>query len=257
MSLSEDELERRVQERAALKQEILEELKKDSLKAEILGEIKPSSDKKRLTENPLLLLLLGFIMTGLLGSWLTSHWQNRQWENQQEQLARQRSIEQKYAITDKITKSLAEAYVAVEDVLYLADNGWYERASDDKQPARFTSWLQLSRNWRVNEEVLQRDIEVNFRSAKAKALFAEIKDNWDIANNDLSLVLKRLAQKKWKAIDETDVIELYKQKIKISDLQKDAFTRIRQISKQTQELMQILLTEIQEDVESPRRGSED
>lgn len=255
MSLNDDEL-RRVEERAALKEEILAELKKESIKAEILGEVKPQSRKSAM-ENPLVLLLLGFVLTGILGSWFTTYWQNSQWENQQEQLARQRAIEQKYAITDKITKSVAEAYVAVEDIGYLANNGWYDKAPGDKAPERAASWLQLSRSWRVDEQVLQRDIEVNFRSPKAKALFAEIKENWDVANNSLNFVLKALAKKKWKAIDDTDTVKISNGETKkISEFNNIAFDRIKKMSNQTQELMHVLLDEIQEDVNSPRYAAE-
>lgn len=222
---------------------------KESLKKEITEEVQAALAKKNFGQQ-LLLLLLGFIFTGIVGSWLTSHWKDREWKNQQLHMARQRSIDQKYAVTDKITKGVAEAYVSAEDILYLADHGWEDRLPGEKAPPRAVSWLQSSRDRRVSFELFSRDISVNFTNPKAQALFKKISNNFDVASGGLDFIHTVLKRNNWKKLkkegklskDEQDAIYYRDETFKILS---------HEVLDQTKELMKIMLEEIQEDAQRP------
>ncbi|MDQ3805372.1 MAG: hypothetical protein M3416_16270 [Acidobacteriota bacterium] len=223
-------------ERESLKQEIAE-----TLRAEL------SQGRKDFFQHPFFLLVIGFILTGIVGSWLTSLWKSREWENQQLHLSRQKAIEQKYAVIDKLTRAVAEAYIAVEDILHLAEFGWYDRAPDEKAPERATKWSQASRAWRLNTEVLRLNIETDFKNPEAIIVFEEIDNDWSLVSNDTVFIRDALKAKGWAKIEAGDTSEgqdVYKRK-------DEARQTLSQMSKRTRDLTKLLLEEIQEEIRAP------
>lgn len=218
---------------------------KESLKKEIIDEVQAALAKKNFGQQ-ILLLLLGFIFTGIVGSWLTSYWKDKEWKNQQLQLSRQRLIEQKYAVTDKITKGVAEAYVSAEDILYLADNGWEDKIPGEKAPARAMSWLQSSRDRRVSFELFGRDIAVNFTNPKAHALFQKISNNFDRVSGGIGYIHAVLKRNNWRKLKKGD-------KLGKGDKQDAVWVRdetfkilSHEVLDQMEELKKIMLEEIED-----------
>src|SRR5689334_19680245 len=63
------------------------------------------------------LLVVGFLLTGAVGSWLTAKWSQHEWENQQRYLARQKMLDKKYALMDETFKDVASTTAAAQDIL--------------------------------------------------------------------------------------------------------------------------------------------
>lgn len=162
-------------DKEAIKQEVLIQLEREQLKKEILNDLKPSeSGFFEFLKHPAVLLILGFILTTLAGGWLTSNWQSREWYNQQLYLARQRELDQKYAITDQLTKAVGQSVTAADDVLamFYWEGSPKARSTDEKEIREY--WRQSSRAWRVDSSSLVPKLAAHFKNRRIIEAFDEI-----------------------------------------------------------------------------------
>ena len=164
------------QEREQLKRDVLEELRKDTLKKEIIKELALQTRKNvvaNLLRHPVFLLLLGLLMTGVIGAGLTSYWQNKQWDYQQKRLAQIRDIEQKTKqrndTKDQIKKDFEAILSADTNVLYPAFN---ERIKDIL--GEIKRWEEAEKQWRSNASLLKQTLAIDFSNQTIQGAFDEL-----------------------------------------------------------------------------------
>ncbi|HWS89023.1 MAG TPA: hypothetical protein VN282_18760 [Pyrinomonadaceae bacterium] len=178
------------------------ELEKEYLKKEILDELKSAGGAggKSFTQNPAFLLLLGFLLTGVMGTWFTSFWQGRQQEVDRAQQARARALQQKYEAADQINKAVAEVYTATQVMLnpliyQPPDEAMFDEAAFDKEVTeRELYWKHSNRAWLVNSYTLKQKLAVNFKSEAALSLYDDIERhvlNVSFEFNDIMPMLKK------------------------------------------------------------------
>src|SRR6266702_1717540 len=91
----------------------VEELK-DEMRRLLQAETSQSS-WSRFWQHPAILLILGFLFTGVAGAWLTSYWKQSEWDNQQDYLVAQRSLDRKSAVIEATFKEVAAPSASAED----------------------------------------------------------------------------------------------------------------------------------------------
>jgi hypothetical protein len=198
------------EEKEALKREVLEELRKDALKKEIISELKPAVMKYSVwqyAQNPVSLLLLGFVLTGVLGAGLTSYWKNKEWDYQQKRLAQIHSAEQKIKhkneIRDDVRKQVDDTLNADLSVLnlILSEGGAQNRnhdLSDDR-----AHWEQITETWQVNYHRILQNVSTVFNDPEAKKTFQEIMSKKKVIKINIASVLAGMEQNNWKIDTET------------------------------------------------------
>src|SRR5207248_295008 len=126
----------------------------ERLKEEIRRTLQPESNQSKWSkfwQHPAILLVLGFICTGIAGSGLTYLWKHRDWKNQQAYLLEQRSFDRKTALIESTFREVATTTAAGEDLLstYYGEN-WTEKDVEE----RWENWKRTSLNWRIQSKVL-------------------------------------------------------------------------------------------------------
>lgn len=184
--------------------ETLTELEDESFKNAVLQELKEASRKKSAFQHPAFLLILGFMLTGGVGTWLTSYWQSQAKQTERAQLANERAIQQKYEVADQINKAIAEAYAGAHVMIGVAASG--QVGGDKKELAeRETFSKQTVRTWAVNSWVLRQKLAVNFNNKEASDLYLEIID----ATEDLNIMARegvaQVRKDKGKPLDNEEV----------------------------------------------------
>ncbi len=170
---SDDEI--KLQIREGLKKELLAEIEKESLKKEILSELKPKdSFWDKFFKHPAFLLIVGFILTTLLGTTLTSYWQYKTWSGQQRLATQQAVVKQKYELKDEIIKTVAETNTAAEDALasFLLDSE--DSRLKTELPERMKAWREASKNWRKNSKILKDKLIFRFEDPEILKVFDKI-----------------------------------------------------------------------------------
>ena len=181
-----------------LKQQILSELRnRELLKTEILNELTNRKKAPWLT-HPILLLLIGFAMTGVLGSWLTSQWQHRQWAREQRELRRSTDIEVKRQLLNDVTKAAIQCRALVDTVLLQQIFTDETEAKPDFQPLD-----DAIRKYRANHdkcygdiEVLEQTIAIYYRSPQIVTLFSDLQREVHGADFNLNFFLIEYDQDK-------------------------------------------------------------
>jgi hypothetical protein len=232
-------------EREDLKQkikEILVELQADSFKNEVLKELKEASKKKESSplQHPAFLLLLGFILTGVVGTWLTSFWQSREQEKQRQQLAHEHALEQKYDVIDQINKAAAEADTGAQVMVYLLIYGEGEKR-EKVITERETYWSKARRNWLVNSQVLEQKLAINFKNDEALALYQSIKEESNETTYLINDTYEQLKSSSWTNPEKDKVI----------DIRLQAISQIKSIQSKTKQLLKILVEEINKEETEP------
>ncbi|HMG74892.1 MAG TPA: hypothetical protein VK582_15430 [Pyrinomonadaceae bacterium] len=178
-------------EREALITEIVREMKKDSLKQDAskkltkegLGELVYDFFK-----HPAVLLIIGFLLTGCIGTFLTNNWhrqewdrqqriQSKEWERQQRRLLDIKKIDLKYEIIDQLTKAIGERDSAAIQILGpLATKGFdlHQLTTEENEP--ITTWQKATNDWRISSQIMQLKIGTHIRDEDAAKLFQQIVD---------------------------------------------------------------------------------
>jgi hypothetical protein len=155
-------------EKQALKKEILEELKRRESIKEILRELQPQNQKRfsDLLRHPILLLVLGFLFTGVIGAWLTSYWKTKEWDYQQKRLRyinqAEALVKRKTEIRDEVRKDTETVLSAHSEIvaLILAEANTNTRSKDMQE--RITRWQQSVDQWNTNLGKLRQTISSDF-----------------------------------------------------------------------------------------------
>lgn len=212
---------------------VLVDLEKESFKNEVLQELKEAKRGGGFLNHPAVLLVLGFVLTGGVGTWLTSVWQSTEQQRQREQLAHEHALQQKYELTDQINKAVAEAYAGTQVMLHSL---WYE--GDKKEIAeREAYWNQARRNWIVNSLVLQQKLTINFKRDEDLLLYQKIVDEGEQMGVKIDRAVSILKRSNWKALDDKNVAVNRKQAL---DMAND-------MREHTKELLRSLVDDIHKD----------
>ncbi len=217
---------------AELKKEILAEIRKELLKREILKELEEAEKPpptffhrpafKALSsffQHSAVLLLIGFILTGVIGSALTSAWQNNSWMTQQSLLAKQRILDQKYELASSVAKAIGDTHAAPTSVLLLFTNEDTPQNRQTELPKRVDYWRQTHREWLINNNVLLQKITVYVKNPNARTTFNAIIQERKQTNNsvvNLLLVMEENKGDKFKVsgplvINPKELEALYRQ----------------------------------------------
>lgn len=188
------------QERETFKNEILVSLA--SFRHEISKTIEgfePQEPSSKVSRHPLVLLILGFVLTGILGTWITLGFQSREWKWQQEiqssewnkqqiRLVQIREVDQKYGIIDEVTKAVVEHDSAAMDAVGTLTWKQGDRRRLDEGPERLKHWDQTSKEWRVTSQKLLQKLIIHFKNPRVQLIFeAAIERRRQIANDILGL----------------------------------------------------------------------
>jgi hypothetical protein len=143
------------------------------LKAEVDSELIALKPKSKLSDfwKQIILLVVGFALTTVLGGILTYVWKQRDWHNQQAYLAQQRALDKKYAVMDRSFKEVAVTTSAAEDVLWIY---YSDQLSQKDTDERMANWYKTSRDWRVQSKILSASLAANFSNQEIDKTFDEI-----------------------------------------------------------------------------------
>lgn len=190
------------EEKKEMTRSVLEIIGIDSLKKEISEELRKEKHKVgEFFKHPTILLLLGFILTTVLGTYLSVRYQNSEWKKQQIFLSKQRYTDEKQTIADEATKAVAETLSAGDDFLYLFT--W--ETNDAEEANRQNNWKQTSSKWRNNFDAISQKLAVYFNGEVGK-LFREIKADRDNFSREIDNLIEAYNkdEKKIKAQVKTD-----------------------------------------------------
>jgi hypothetical protein len=125
-----------------------------------------------LIRHPVVLLLIGFALTGLLGQWIASSWQRREWDREQSRLIVIKTLDQKYGMVEELLEATGENSATVRDFLL-----WLEmtpRLPQDHDAYEET--LKRSfQNSSSSASVVEQKLKIFFRTPEVQSLFAQIK----------------------------------------------------------------------------------
>jgi|GEM_PF-6046969 len=243
------ELERKLQKSGlgdmeALKQEIVTEIRKESFKKEILDELGAKGFWKA-AQQPAALLLIGFVLTTILGGAVTFLWQSKanakqqernaqQHDFEQKQTSQQRMIQQKYDLTNEVANAVAGTTTAAQDIL----DAW-DRKNKRDYPERIKYWqVEGSRKWRVAYKILIPKLSSTFRDARINSIFQEIIDERDVLGNDIANLGEIQTRMGWKGMQGDQDVKEFK---------KDALDRTNHIQDKLVLLMKTMVDEIKVD----------
>jgi hypothetical protein len=224
-----------------LKQEILTELRnRESLKTAILNELTSRKRAQWLT-HPIILLLIGFIMTGVLGSWLTSRWQHRQWAREQRELRRSNDIEVKRQLLNDITKGTIQCRAVVDAVLLQQIFTTETEAKPD-----FQALDDAIKKYRANHqtcygdiEVLEQTVAIYYRSPQIATLFSDLQGELHGLDFNLNFFLIDYDQDKNIIFTKRDFMK---------KILETAGTNKKEFTNTLKQLVAVMNSEIQEDI---------
>lgn len=196
-----------------VKRRILAELKQqESLRKEILNDLSPKAKVARFFQHPAMLLVVGFFLTGVLGTGLTAYWQRKEAVRQQRVTARQLSIAQKYELANDIAKAVGDTHAAASGVMSEITIAG-ERGIDAAALAeRAKYWYDVKRAWLTNSDVYLQKLTVHFpanpkqaenknaedkqgKNKSARDLFEDVIDERKKVNNKILNLLKELGDR--------------------------------------------------------------
>ena len=184
-------------EREVFRSEILEALA--SFRREVPRKTEDGSklSSSTITRNPLLLLILGFALTGILGAWITLVFQSREWNRQQSmqssewnkqqiRLVQIHEVDQKYGMIDEVTKAVVEHDSAAMDAL--ASLTWTrgDPRIVSEGPERLKHWQQASKDWRVTSQKLLQKLIIHFKDPRVQLIFQAAVEKRSRIDNDFT-----------------------------------------------------------------------
>jgi hypothetical protein len=157
------------------------------------------SSASKFFAHPAILLLLGFLFTGVVGGLLANYWKAREWENQQRYLAKQRGLEKKYAVIDEALKAVAETNTAAEDVLAgYSWTEWHQKEADQRRE----NWLATSRKWRISSKIVRQKLAAYFVNPDVLSQFDQIISTRRQVGNIITNLLTRSIKSEKEAQEE-------------------------------------------------------
>jgi len=152
-------------------------------------------------KHPASLLILGFALTGVVGSWLNSCWHISEWRNQQVYLTSQQDLQRKYETLELLMKSTATYLGASRDVVAMAQWGFDPNKRKKDIAARIEDWEKGKRLWEAESVVIYNKLGIYFPGEpRAQGIFLFFIDDTAYMNPDL----RRIAEAKLDSQSEKD-----------------------------------------------------
>jgi hypothetical protein len=235
------------EERKALVDEIVKEINKDSVKDDALAKLKKRNWGELISkffQHPAVLLVIGFAISGYIGTRITTNWQHQEWEKQQRRGLDFRGFDQKHEIIDEITKSVGEINAAA--IAVVSPLG--QRVSDKQlirdEAEQIKDWRKASNEWGVKSTILKLKIATRIKSLKAAEMFHRITDEErDIVVN-VNLLQSKLAESN--LINNADKEKKNKAGKRIDDI----LDNIRMTGENLKQLVEAIAEEAKKDVEN-------
>ena len=241
-------------DRRVLINEIVDEMRKDSLKegvAKKLANLSWTEFLSGVLAQPAVLLILGFALTGIIGTWIAgrlqrAEWDRQQriesqeWDRQQTRLVDIHGINMKYQLIDDVTKLIGERNAAALAIVapLLGDNNDRELImKEEEEPIR--NWQKVSHEWRAGSQIVRLKIAVHIQNTKATELFARLIN----AERELGAKVTYLQKNLMHYIELDDKSQKYLDSI-LSD--------IENIGEVLKELVTTIANEAKADVKSSR-----
>lgn len=134
-------------------------------------------------KHPVVLLVLGFLLTGGVGSFLTSCWQKQEWREQERHRAAEQVKKERLDTINYTTETIAAAMASGEDVLHLFSWTWRDKSDVVTVKERAEYWRDQSRKWRTAEKVLLARVNANFKDPEIKRRLDKIiAERYDLGN---------------------------------------------------------------------------
>jgi hypothetical protein len=172
--------------------QVIAELEKDARKKEVIKRLCEQSKKSELSSllhHPVVLLVLGFFLTGFLGNILASKWQSREWDRQQSRLELARNTETKYAIINDLTKAVAESEGVktnlVDELIDAFYHGQLIKDRDATQAKRMANWAQAKQSWILAASMLEIKVKLYFTNPEIHSKLTEMKEKKRIADDQV------------------------------------------------------------------------
>jgi hypothetical protein len=178
------------EERKSLINEIVAEMRKDSIKEDALKELRRTNWPDviaKFFQHPATLLIIGFVLTGMIGARLTANWQRAEWDRQkakeieewnrqQQRLIVIHSIDLKYGIIDETIKAVGERNAAARNILLpllevLDDQ---QLMQEEAEPVK--GWKQANHDWLVNAQTLRLKLSAHINNREVIKYFDRIVD---------------------------------------------------------------------------------
>jgi hypothetical protein len=175
--LTDDEKER-ITEAERFRREVREQLGIDSTRENGLS---------RVLKHPAFLLMLGFLLTGLVGGCLTEYWKNEEAKNQRSYLLQQRLLDKRYELFGKTFNAVAKTTTAAEDIL--ASQTWGRWSPAEIREFK-SHWIATSREWRVSSKILDQELAIYFANPEIRATFDQIIEKRLEMGNDITNLLR-------------------------------------------------------------------
>jgi hypothetical protein len=233
-------------DRRVLINEIVKEMRKDSLKEEAAKKLANLSWAQILSTiftQPAILLVLGFALTGIVGTFITGRWQRAEWDRQQTRLVEIQGIDIKYQIIDDVTKVIGERNAAALAIVapLLGDNKDPDLImKEEEEPTR--NWQKVSHDWRANSQIIRLKIAVHIQNEKAPELFDKLIKTEKELGGKVTYLQKNFMQ----YIERDEESEKY-----LDDILFD----IQTIGRDLKELVTIIANEAKNDIKSSRSGT--
>jgi len=141
-----------------------------------------------LLKHPLLLLLVGSLITAMLGSWFSTKWQLQQWRIQQRDQRVDSEAKDMRQLQRETTEAVADSFAAAEDVLHLFFWEWSKQSKITSLSERGIRWVEVSRKWRVKEKVLTVRLRSSFGEQTASAFINITADRRQLGNKIILLL---------------------------------------------------------------------
>lgn len=231
-----------MENRKALVDDIVRDMRKDSVKQAALAELNKANAQKlvaKFFQHPATLLVLGFALTGLVGLKL----QQGEWERQQQRLVEIHEVDLKYAIMDEVTKAVgarnATALAIVEPLLGHV-NGSRLR---EEEIERFKEWQKAAYDWRVNSQVLKVKLRTYLEgqaAADANQQFTDVIAQGQKINMNIIGIEDHLRANNWVGDSKSD------------DLIDEIYTAIEETDGHLKQLNAVIVNESRKSIKSGR-----
>lgn len=119
-------------------------------------------------KHPLLLLVLGFGLAGVIGTWLSAQYQKREWDRQQIRLVKVNRAEAKLALIDDLIRTVSENDSTIRgfalEIALLTNIEPEKRAEIEKEiKDGFRAVRASLRKWLIESSALEHRIRLSYR----------------------------------------------------------------------------------------------
>ena len=175
-------------ERQALIDDIVREIRRDSIKEDVSSKLKKQNWRKRISEffqHQAVLLVIGFAITGWIGGLLANRWQRKEWDRQQLEQSKEwerqqlrlldiKAVDLKYNLINEVTLRIGDRIAAATGIVLplYGERENQELIKEEEEPIK--NWHKVSNEWRVSSQVLKLKLAAHIKNPEASQIFDRI-----------------------------------------------------------------------------------